>query len=79
MRASATGTGFGYQTGPVVAALAALYSIELVALLSAAMFVASLGRAPLGRSAGLLTLSLVAAATLVGWGAIAKAANVQLE
>jgi sterol desaturase/sphingolipid hydroxylase (fatty acid hydroxylase superfamily) len=53
-----------------VAALTLLYSIELVALPGAAMFVASSGRAQLGRGAGLLALSLIVAAALVGWHAI---------
>ena len=70
MRTSVTGTGWGYRSGPVVAALTVLYSTELVALLGAAMLVANLGRAHLGRGAGLLALSLLAAAALVGWHAI---------
>ncbi len=60
----------GYRSGAVVAALIVLCSIECVALLGAAMSVASLGRAHLGRGAGLLALSLLAAAALVGWQAI---------
>ena len=60
----------GYRDRPVVAALAILHSIELVAIVSVAMLVAKLGRAGLGRGAGLLALLLVAAAALVGWQAI---------
>jgi len=65
-----TRTGFGYRSGPVVATLIILYSIELIALLCSGMVVASLGRAHLGRGPGLLALSLVAAAAVVGWHAI---------
>jgi sterol desaturase/sphingolipid hydroxylase (fatty acid hydroxylase superfamily) len=54
----------------VVATLTVLYAVEVVALLSAATLVGSLGRAHLGRGAGLLTLSLLAAAALVGWHAV---------
>ena len=60
----------GYRDRPVVAALAILHSIELVAIFGVAMLVAKLGRAGLGRGAGLLALLLVAAAALVGWQAI---------
>jgi hypothetical protein len=48
----------GYRDRPVVAALAILHSIELVAIFGAAMLVAKLGRAGLGRGAGLLALLL---------------------
>ena len=60
----------GYRSGPVVAVLALLYSVELVALLWAAVAVGSLGPAHLGRGARLLALSLLAAAALVGWHAV---------
>jgi sterol desaturase/sphingolipid hydroxylase (fatty acid hydroxylase superfamily) len=50
--------------------LIVLYSIELIGLVCAAMLVANLGRAYLGRGAGLLALSLTAAAALAGWHAI---------
>ncbi|MGO9385029.1 MAG: sterol desaturase family protein [Mycobacterium sp.] len=51
-------------------ALTLLYAIELIGILCAATIVASLGRAHLGRGAGLLALCLVAVAALVGWHAI---------
>jgi sterol desaturase/sphingolipid hydroxylase (fatty acid hydroxylase superfamily) len=60
----------GYRTGPVVAVLTLLYSVEVVGLLCAAVVVGSLGPAHLGRGARLLALSLLAAAALVGWHAI---------
>ncbi len=60
----------GYRSGPVAAVLALLYSVELVALLWAAVAVGSLGPAHLGRGARLLALSLLAAAALVGWHAV---------
>jgi sterol desaturase/sphingolipid hydroxylase (fatty acid hydroxylase superfamily) len=60
----------GYRSGPVVAVLALLYSVELAGLLCAAVVVGSLGPAHLGRGARLLALSLLAAAALVGWHAI---------
>jgi sterol desaturase/sphingolipid hydroxylase (fatty acid hydroxylase superfamily) len=59
-----------HRGGPTVAVLTVLYSIEIVGLFCAAMIVASLGRAHLGRGAGLLALSLIAAAALVSWQAI---------
>jgi sterol desaturase/sphingolipid hydroxylase (fatty acid hydroxylase superfamily) len=57
--------GSGRRRGAVVAILTLLYSFEVVALLSAASWVADLGRAQLGRGAGLLALSLAAAAAAV--------------
>jgi sterol desaturase/sphingolipid hydroxylase (fatty acid hydroxylase superfamily) len=73
MGTTVTGTGSGYRSGPAagaVAALTALYSIELVGILCAATVVASFGRAHPGRGVGLLALSLLGAAALVGWHAI---------
>jgi sterol desaturase/sphingolipid hydroxylase (fatty acid hydroxylase superfamily) len=73
MGTAETGAGSGHRSGPsagAVAALAILHTIELIGILCAAMVVASLGRAHLGRGAGLLALALIAAAALVGWQAI---------
>jgi sterol desaturase/sphingolipid hydroxylase (fatty acid hydroxylase superfamily) len=66
MGAAVTGVGSGHRSGPLAAVLTGLHSIELVGILCAAMVVASLGRAHLGRGAGLLALALVVAAALVG-------------
>ena len=60
----------GYRSGPVAAVLALLYSVEVVALLWAAVAVGNLGPAHLGGGARLLALSLLAAAALVGWHAV---------
>ncbi|MGA7050998.1 MAG: sterol desaturase family protein [Mycobacterium sp.] len=65
-----TRTGSGYRSGSVVAVLTLLYSIEVVALLCAAVVVGSLGPTHLGRGARLLALFLMTAAVLVGWHAI---------
>ncbi|MGB9304886.1 MAG: hypothetical protein WCB92_14775, partial [Mycobacterium sp.] len=54
----------------VTRTLIVLYSVELLGILWAAAIVASLGRSQLGRGAGLLWLSLLAAAGLVGWHAV---------
>ncbi len=73
MGTTVTGTGSGYRSGPAagaVAALTVLYALELIGILCAATVVASFGRAHPGRGAGLLTLSLLGAAALVGWHAI---------
>jgi sterol desaturase/sphingolipid hydroxylase (fatty acid hydroxylase superfamily) len=73
MGTSVTGTGSGYRSGPAagaVTALAVLHSIELIGILCAATVVASISRAHPGRGAGLLALSLLGAAALVGWHAI---------
>ena len=73
MGTTVTGTGSGYRSGPAagaVAALTALYSIELIWILCAATVVASFGRTHPGRGAGLLALSLLGAAALVAWHAI---------
>jgi sterol desaturase/sphingolipid hydroxylase (fatty acid hydroxylase superfamily) len=61
----------GDRRRPVVASLTVLYSLEVIGILWAAAIVANLGRPHLGRGAGLLVLSLVAAAALVGWHAVA--------
>jgi sterol desaturase/sphingolipid hydroxylase (fatty acid hydroxylase superfamily) len=50
--------------------LIVLYSLELLGILWAATVVAHLGRSHLGRGAGLLSLSLLAAAGLVSWHAV---------
>jgi sterol desaturase/sphingolipid hydroxylase (fatty acid hydroxylase superfamily) len=50
--------------------LIVLYSVELLGILWAATVVAHLGRSQLGRGAGLLSLSLLAAAGLVSWHAV---------
>jgi sterol desaturase/sphingolipid hydroxylase (fatty acid hydroxylase superfamily) len=65
-----TRRGSGYRSGPVVAVLSVLHSVEVVGLLCAAVLVGSLGPAHLGRGARLLAWSLLAAAALVGWHAI---------
>jgi sterol desaturase/sphingolipid hydroxylase (fatty acid hydroxylase superfamily) len=70
MGATVTRAGSEYRSGPVVLALTILYSVELIGILCAAMVVASIGRAHLGRGAGPLTLALIAAAALVGWHGI---------
>ncbi|MCV7051899.1 hypothetical protein H7H82_15080, partial [Mycobacterium heidelbergense] len=54
----------GDRRRPVVVILTVLYSIEVIGILWAAVVVANLG-------AGLPALSLVAAAALVGWHAVA--------
>ena len=66
MGTSVTGTGSGERSGPVLAALTALYSIELIGILCAAAVVAGFGGAHPGRGAGLLTVALLGAAALVG-------------
>jgi sterol desaturase/sphingolipid hydroxylase (fatty acid hydroxylase superfamily) len=66
MGTSVTGTGSGERSGPVLAALTALYSIELIGILCAATVVAGFGREHPGRGAGLLTVALLGAAALVG-------------
>jgi sterol desaturase/sphingolipid hydroxylase (fatty acid hydroxylase superfamily) len=73
MGTTVTGTGSGYRSGPAagaVAALTVLYALELIGILCAATVVVSFGRAHPGRGAGLLTLSLLGVAALVGWHAI---------
>jgi sterol desaturase/sphingolipid hydroxylase (fatty acid hydroxylase superfamily) len=70
MGTTVTRAGSGDRSGPVVAVLTILYSVELVGILCAATVVASVGRAHLGRGAGPFTLALIAAAALVGWHAI---------
>jgi sterol desaturase/sphingolipid hydroxylase (fatty acid hydroxylase superfamily) len=65
-----TGAGSAHRSGPIVAVLIALYSIELLGILCAATVVASFGRAHPGRGAGLLTVALLGAAALVGWHAM---------
>lgn len=65
-----TRTGPGNRGRPAVVALTVFYCLELVGILWAAAIVASLGRSDLGRGAGLLWLSLLAAAGLVSWHAL---------
>jgi sterol desaturase/sphingolipid hydroxylase (fatty acid hydroxylase superfamily) len=65
-----TGAALGYRRRSVVAVLTLLYSAEMVEILGAAVVVAGLGRAHLGRGAGLLVLALIAAAVLVAWHAV---------
>lgn len=70
MGVTATAAGSGDRGGPVMVALTLLYSLELLGIIWAATVVASLGQAHLGRGAGLLALSLLAAAALLGWHAV---------
>jgi sterol desaturase/sphingolipid hydroxylase (fatty acid hydroxylase superfamily) len=70
MGTTVAGAGSGSRGAPVATILTVLYSFEAIGVLSAATVVARLGRAHLGRGAGLLTLVLVAAAVLVGWHGI---------
>jgi len=65
-----TAGALGYRRRSVVAVLTLLYSAEMVGILGAAVVVAGLGRAHLGRGAGLLALALIAAAVLVAWHAV---------
>ena len=60
--------GTGDRGGAAVVALTVLYSIELIGIVWAATVVTSLGRAHLGRGAGLLAVALLVAAALAGRG-----------